>query len=121
MARQVRTDDRGAPVRERFADQSKRARVEAFLEDNWRTIVTVFMMMFGWYAANVYQPIRAIPGIIERDALRAEQHENIEKTVERLDRTMMVLSRISCFSLSQADRVKYDIDCTAIPLPETPN
>lgn len=116
--RQVRTDEHGAPIKERAVDHSRRAQLEGFLEDNWRTIITVVMLVGGWYAANVYRPIQAIPAIITRDSVRAAQHEQIERKVESMERAILVLSRINCFALDAADRVKYDIDCTSIPLPQ---
>lgn len=118
--RHVRTDEFGEPVRERAGDQSKRARIESFLEDNWRTIITFAMVACGWYAANVYRPIQAIPAIIARDSVRAAQHEDIERKIEGMERAVLVLSRINCFALDAADRVKYDIDCRTIPLPDNP-
>ncbi len=105
-------------MHERATDFSKRAKVEGFLADNWRTILTVAFLVFGWYAANVYRPIQAIPGLIERDKTRAIQHEAIERKIEGMERAILILSRINCFALDAADRIKYDIDCRTIPLPQ---
>lgn len=112
-----RTDNHGVPVKERATDASKRAKVEGFLEDNWRTIVTVAMVAGGWWAAHVSGPIQAIPAIIARDSARATEVTRVTARVDGMERAIIVLSRIQCFSLDVNDRVKYDIDCSRIPLP----
>lgn len=114
----VRVDpNTGQPARERVTDKPL-GKIEAFLERHWRTLMTLIITVFGWYAANVYQPIKAIPDLIQRDSLRAAQHNKIEETVDRLDRGFLILSRINCFTLDAVDRIKYDINCRDIPLPE---
>lgn len=120
-----RTDERGVPVQERYSDRSRHRKLEAFLEDNWRTIMTLVIAACTWYAANVYGPIKAIPALVQRDSSRAVDHselfhkiETTDKKVDRMEGAILTLSRISCFSLDVADRAKYDINCKDIPLPE---
>lgn len=114
-----RTDNHGNPVKERSGDASKRAKVEGFLEDNWRTIVTVAMVAGGWWAAHVSGPIQAIPALIQRDSVRATETTKLNTRVDGMERAVLVLSRIQCFGMDASDRYKYDVDCSKIPLPAT--
>jgi hypothetical protein len=75
--------------------------------------------LWTWYLIEIRDNLKAVPGLVESAKTSARNDSLSFEDRRQLHVAQNVTNRILCFNLDRADRVKYNIDCNDIPLPET--
>lgn len=101
-----------------------------FAVEKWfRLLWPGVVFVGGVFMATVWRPLRSIPDLQAQVAqlTAAQQKERVDRQYmdsisfsqrTQLARGQQITFRILCFNMNRADRIKYDIDCTDIPLPD---
>lgn len=101
-----------------------------FTIEKWfRLLWPALVFIGGLFMATVWQPLRSIPDLqaqVQQLADAQQKEASIRSFMDSLSfiqrtqlaKGMQITNRILCFNMDRADRIKYDIDCSNIPLPE---
>jgi hypothetical protein len=79
----------------------------------------------GWIGVHIWEPIQSLPEIkkaheqmVINDSISMVDRKQLKQDTKDLQEVIKILVKMQCLQMSAVDRVKIDLNCSDVPLPD---
>lgn len=99
-------------------DRGKLATFNAFWDRYGRLLMTAATAMGGWIVVNLYDPIKLLPEIQKTHEEIVRDNVILKEDSRDMKDILKILVKMQCIQMDALDRVKINLNCADVPLPD---